>query len=152
LGHIVDWLRTLSKRIAIQHLVLQKEDPWMIADNLDKVRRPPSPVPPSIFDTPGLISQKKHIPSLVSIKQICPGYILWAVQYLNLTRQHLPVGYPLRPMGHRLQCRREARSGFCGMLTAFGTEQQPQRPYQRPPMGDKQQPLILPWVAKNSLL
>ena len=36
LGHSVDWLRTLSTRITIQHLVLEKEDPWMTADKLTK--------------------------------------------------------------------------------------------------------------------
>lgn len=55
LGHIVDWMRTLSTRITIQHLVVQKEDPWMAADRLAKAqqRPPPSPpLPPSIFDLP----------------------------------------------------------------------------------------------------
>ncbi|KAL5045880.1 hypothetical protein BDW71DRAFT_214829 [Aspergillus fruticulosus] len=52
LGHIVDWLRTLSTRITIQHLVVEKEDPWMTADRLAKAQRPPPPLPPSIFDLP----------------------------------------------------------------------------------------------------
>ncbi|KAL4738259.1 hypothetical protein BDV11DRAFT_139264 [Aspergillus similis] len=52
LGHIVDWLRTLSTRITIQHLVLEKEDPWMTADKLAKRQRPPPPLPASIFDVP----------------------------------------------------------------------------------------------------
>ncbi|KAL4912953.1 hypothetical protein BDW62DRAFT_214629 [Aspergillus aurantiobrunneus] len=47
LGHIVDWLRTLSTRITIQHLVLEKEDPWMTADKLAKPQRPPPPLPPT---------------------------------------------------------------------------------------------------------
>ncbi|KAJ5405708.1 hypothetical protein N7465_006992 [Penicillium sp. CMV-2018d] len=52
LGHIVDWLRTLSKQITIQCLRLENDDPWMIADKQAKRERLPSPVPPSIFDTP----------------------------------------------------------------------------------------------------
>lgn len=59
LGHIVDWLRTLSKRITIQYLVLEKDDPWIIADRLEKSRRPPSPVPRSIFDLPWVKNQSK---------------------------------------------------------------------------------------------
>ncbi|KAJ5515190.1 hypothetical protein N7527_006750 [Penicillium freii] len=53
LGHIVDWLRTLSKQITIQCLRLENDDPWMIADKQAKKERLPSPVPPSIFDTLG---------------------------------------------------------------------------------------------------
>ncbi|KAL4975517.1 hypothetical protein BDW66DRAFT_151805 [Aspergillus desertorum] len=52
IGHIVDWLRTVSTRITFQHLVVEKEDPWMIADRLAKAQRPPSPLPPPIFDLP----------------------------------------------------------------------------------------------------
>jgi hypothetical protein len=52
LGHIVDWLRTLSKRITTQYLVMEKEDPWMTADKLEKERRTRSTTPPSIFDIP----------------------------------------------------------------------------------------------------
>ena len=55
LGHIVDWLRTLSTRITIQHFVVEKEDPWMAADRLARAQqRPPPPpqLPPSIFDLP----------------------------------------------------------------------------------------------------
>lgn len=77
LGHIVDWIRTLSKRITIQRFALEKEDPWMTPLRWKKVRqlhppalrallppsllpqstqsipeRPPSPPPPSIFDLP----------------------------------------------------------------------------------------------------
>ncbi|KAH8700095.1 hypothetical protein BGW36DRAFT_415267 [Talaromyces proteolyticus] len=59
LGHIFDWLRTLSKRITIQQLVVQKEDPWMTADRLEKANRPPPPLPPSIFDIPWANQLKK---------------------------------------------------------------------------------------------
>ena len=52
LGHIVDWLRTLCKQITIQCLRLENDDPWMMADKQAKRERLPSPVPPSIFDTP----------------------------------------------------------------------------------------------------
>ncbi|KAJ5143568.1 uncharacterized protein N7515_002355 [Penicillium bovifimosum] len=52
LGHIVDWLRTLSKCITIQSLRLENDDPWMIADKQAKRDRLPPQVPPSIFDTP----------------------------------------------------------------------------------------------------
>jgi hypothetical protein len=52
LGHIVDWLRTLSKEITIQCLRLENDDPWMTAEKHAKRDRLPSPVPPSIFDTP----------------------------------------------------------------------------------------------------
>lgn len=57
LGHIVDWLRTLSKRITNQYLLLEKEDPWMTADKMEKSSRPPPPVPPSIFDIPWAAKQ-----------------------------------------------------------------------------------------------
>jgi hypothetical protein len=61
LGHLVDWLWTLSERITIQYLIVEKEDPWMTADKLEKARRPPSPVPPSIFDIPWANqSEKTH--------------------------------------------------------------------------------------------
>lgn len=75
LGHIIDWIRTLSKRITIQRFALEKEDHWMTILRWEKVRqshppelrallppslllqstqsipeRPPSPPPPSIFD------------------------------------------------------------------------------------------------------
>lgn len=59
LGHIVDWLRTLSKRITTQHLVMEKEDPWMTADKLEKERRDRSTMPPSIFDIPWAKQLKK---------------------------------------------------------------------------------------------
>ncbi|KAJ5542579.1 hypothetical protein N7461_008582 [Penicillium sp. DV-2018c] len=52
LGHILDWLRTLSKHITIQRLRLENDDPWMTADKQAKRERPLSPVPPSIFDIP----------------------------------------------------------------------------------------------------
>jgi hypothetical protein len=72
LGHIVDWIRTLSKRITIHRFALEKEDPWMTIPRWEKVRqshppalrallpqstqsipeRPPWPPPPSIFDIP----------------------------------------------------------------------------------------------------
>ncbi|CAI7656869.1 unnamed protein product [Penicillium viridicatum] len=58
LGHIVDWLRTLSKQITIQCLRLENDDPWMISDKHAKRDRLPSPVPPSIFDTPWANSSK----------------------------------------------------------------------------------------------
>jgi hypothetical protein len=50
LGHIIDWLRALSKRITVQRLVVQGEDPWMTADKLSKAARSLSPLPPSMFD------------------------------------------------------------------------------------------------------
>ncbi|KAI9370339.1 hypothetical protein BJX61DRAFT_515858 [Aspergillus egyptiacus] len=55
LGHIVDWLRSLSKDITIQCLRLEKDDPWMTADKRAKAerQRQPAPVPRSIFDVPG---------------------------------------------------------------------------------------------------
>lgn len=80
LGHIVDWIRTLSTRITIHRFALEKEDSWMTILRQEKVRqsyptdlltllpplppvilpqsiqsipdRPPSPPPPSIFDLP----------------------------------------------------------------------------------------------------
>ncbi|EED17284.1 conserved hypothetical protein [Talaromyces stipitatus ATCC 10500] len=80
LGHIVDWIRTLSTRITIQRFALEKQDSWMTILREEKVRqtyppdllallpplppvilpqsiqsipeRPPSPPPPSIFDLP----------------------------------------------------------------------------------------------------
>ncbi|KAJ5445269.1 hypothetical protein N7491_001351 [Penicillium cf. griseofulvum] len=36
LGHIVDWLRTLSTNISVQYVPLEMEDPWMTADKLEK--------------------------------------------------------------------------------------------------------------------
>lgn len=38
LGHIVDWLRTLSTSISVQYVPLEMEDPWMTADKLEKDR------------------------------------------------------------------------------------------------------------------
>lgn len=80
LGHIVDWIRTLSTRITIQRFALEKQDSWMTILKEEKARqtnppdllvllpplppvilpqsiqsipeRPPSPPPPSIFDLP----------------------------------------------------------------------------------------------------
>lgn len=63
LGHIVDCIRTLCTRITSHYLVLEKEDDWMIADKLrreeEKAKRPPSPVPKSIFDLSWANTAKK---------------------------------------------------------------------------------------------
>ncbi|KAJ5710426.1 hypothetical protein N7488_004582 [Penicillium malachiteum] len=69
LGHNVDWLRTLSRKINVQYIVFEEEDAWMTSDKLEKERfeeeaarinaekleeqrRADAVVPPSIFDIP----------------------------------------------------------------------------------------------------
>lgn len=69
LGHIVEWLRSLSTSISIQFVVFDNEDSWMTADKLGKdslekeasrvaeekleqERRAEAAVLPSIFDIP----------------------------------------------------------------------------------------------------
>jgi hypothetical protein len=52
LGHITDWLRTLSTSIENHYVVFEKPDPWMITDMAEKKEREKPVVPPSIFDVP----------------------------------------------------------------------------------------------------
>ncbi|KAJ6178666.1 hypothetical protein N7519_009127 [Penicillium mononematosum] len=52
LGHITDWLRTLSTSIENHYVVFEKPDPWMITDMAEKKEREKSILPPSIFDIP----------------------------------------------------------------------------------------------------
>ncbi|KAJ6007413.1 hypothetical protein N7540_011389 [Penicillium herquei] len=80
LGHIVDWLRTLSTSISVQYVVLEMEDPWMTADKseknnlekeasriaaekLEEERRAQAVVPPSIFDLPWANILEKRRPT-----------------------------------------------------------------------------------------
>ncbi|KAJ5472757.1 hypothetical protein N7530_006758 [Penicillium desertorum] len=62
LGHITDWLRTLSS-IENHYVVFEKPDPWMITDMAEKKEREKPIIPPSIFDVPWA-TQK--VPSLDS--------------------------------------------------------------------------------------
>ncbi|KAJ6159655.1 hypothetical protein N7497_004192 [Penicillium chrysogenum] len=52
LGHITDWLRTLSTTIENHYVVFEKPDPWMITDMTEKKEREKPIIPPSIFDVP----------------------------------------------------------------------------------------------------
>jgi leucyl-tRNA synthetase len=52
LGHITDWLRTLSTSIENHYVVFEKPDPWMITDMAEKKEREKPIIPPSIFDVP----------------------------------------------------------------------------------------------------
>jgi hypothetical protein len=52
LGHITDWLRTLSTSIENHYVVFEKPDPWMITDMAEKKEREKPIAPRSIFDVP----------------------------------------------------------------------------------------------------
>ncbi|KAF4763929.1 hypothetical protein HAV15_001823 [Penicillium sp. str.  len=52
LGHITDWLRTLSTSIENHYVVFEKPDPWMIINRAEKKEREKPIIPPSIFDVP----------------------------------------------------------------------------------------------------
>ncbi|KAJ5259368.1 hypothetical protein N7478_012349 [Penicillium angulare] len=68
LGHIVGWLRTVSRSLNVQYIVFEEEDSWRTSDKLEKQkleeaaritaekleeqRRADAVVPPSIFDIP----------------------------------------------------------------------------------------------------